>query len=327
MKIKQMRLGLILALTFMALLSLNACSANTNTNEIQQEPPEVNQGDVVPHVTGDGNLSLNQERQLTFGIIGRIIEINVDEGDRVSSGQVLARLDTGAIELAVLKAEDALLNAERALEDTKDPYDEVDRAIAESTLAAAESGLSGAYNAWALDQQSTAKWSAVKAAEAELVRAQEAWDEIIEGPELEDVAAAERQVEIAKATLDDTRRQLKEATIFAPFDGIIVEVFLDEGDHIAINTTPVIHLIDTSHMELKAEMDELDIPLVKLGQKAIIYIDALPEAQLEGEVVFVSPLATKEAGVVMVEVKIGFDVPEEYALKAGMSASADIIID
>ncbi|MFC1962518.1 HlyD family secretion protein [Chloroflexota bacterium] len=327
MKKRQRKLGMILSLTLLSLLILGACGSNTDTNEIRQEPPEVKQSDVIPHVTGDGNLSLRQQRQLTFGIIGRVAEINVDEGDRVYKGDVLAKLDTRDIELGILKAEDALETDKRTLKDTRDPYDEVDKAVAASTLAAAESGLSGAYEAWAIDQTSTAKWSAVKSAEATLERARETWDDIVEGFDAEDVADAERQVAIAEATLDDAKRQLEEATIFAPFSGIVAEVFLDKGDYITSAATVAIHLIDISHMELTAEVDELDIPMVKLGQKAIINVDALPDVHIEGEVIFISPLATKEAGVVMGKVKIAFDAPEEYALKAGMSASTDIIID
>ncbi len=327
MKKLQGKLGLILALPLISLLILSACGSNTDTNEIRQEPPEVKQSDVVPHVTGDGNLSLRQQRQLTFGIIGRVAIINVDEGDRVHKGQVLAKLDTRDIELSILKDEDTLEKVRRTLKDTEDPYDEVDKAVAASSLAAAESGLSGAYEAWAINQNSPAKWASVKSAEATLERAHETWNDIVEGFDAEDLSEAERQVAIAEATLDDTRRQLEEATIFAPFSGIVAEVFLDEGDYITSAATVVVHLIDISHMELTAEVDELDIPMVKLGQKAIINVDALPDVHLEGEVIFISPLATKEAGVVMGEVKIALDAPEEYALKAGMSASADIIID
>jgi multidrug efflux pump subunit AcrA (membrane-fusion protein) len=79
-------------------------------------------------------------------------------------------------------------------------------------------------------------------------------------------------------------------------------------------------------MELTAEVDEIDIALVKPGQEAIIEVDALPALQLDAEVISISVLPEVEEGVVLYEVMIGFDVPEGYELKVGMSATADIII-
>jgi multidrug efflux pump subunit AcrA (membrane-fusion protein) len=100
---------------------------------------EAKLGDLAITVNGSGNIEISEERQLTFGSIGKINEIYVEKGDRVYNGEALAKLDTTSLELAVLKAEDAVEKAKRALEDANEPYDEVDKAVAESTLAAAES--------------------------------------------------------------------------------------------------------------------------------------------------------------------------------------------
>ncbi len=148
--------------------------------------------------------------------------------------------------------------------------------------------------------------------------------------------ASSDRVEIAKLTLEaaekvvaEARKRLQEAAITAPFAGLVAEVYVEEGDIIASPTVaskPVIHLIDPASMELTAEVDEIDIASVDPGQKVIIEVDALPELQLEGEVVSISSLGKEEAGVVLYEVKIGFAVPEGSGLKVGMSATADIVI-
>jgi multidrug efflux pump subunit AcrA (membrane-fusion protein) len=78
-------------------------------------------------------------------------------------------------------------------------------------------------------------------------------------------------------------------------------------------------------MELDAEVDEIDIPGVRLGQRAVISVDALPDLQLEGKVTSISPLSTEKSGVILYKVKVGFDVLENSGLKSGMSATADII--
>jgi len=130
--------------------------------------------------------------------------------------------------------------------------------------------------------------------------------------------------------LDKARDELDKVTIVAPFDGLIAKVDAKTGDTLSAvtySTTTIMEIIDPSYMELKAEVDEIDIPLVKPGQQAIITLDALPDVELVGDVAFVYPLSREESGVILYEVKTNINVPAGSALKAGMSASADIIID
>ena len=140
------------------------------------------------------------------------------------------------------------------------------------------------------------------------------------------LSAAEKQVEAAEQTVAEAQKQLDEATITAPFSGVVASVDVDEGDNVSTVTT-IVHLIDLTSIELVAEVDEIDIPGVKPGQRAIIDVDALPGAPLEGKVTSISPLSIETAGVVVYEVKIGIDDSKDYGLKAGMSASADIVIN
>ena len=79
-------------------------------------------------------------------------------------------------------------------------------------------------------------------------------------------------------------------------------------------------------MELEAEVDEIDIPDVELGQRAIIEVDALPDEKFDGVVTLISPVPIIESGLVSYEVRIGFTVPSDSKLRVGMSATADIIV-
>jgi len=100
---KKIKLGLILALACLLLVSLSACGGQED--EIEQQLLEVTRGDLVLTVSADGNLSLPQHQKLTFGIAGTVAKVNVEEGDRVTEGQVLASLDTASLELALRTAE------------------------------------------------------------------------------------------------------------------------------------------------------------------------------------------------------------------------------
>jgi HlyD family secretion protein len=130
----------------------------------------------------------------------------------------------------------------------------------------------------------------------------------------------------ARQSLAQAQKQLDEATITAPFGGVVASVDVDEGDSI-LATTTIIHLVDLTRLELEVEVDEIDIPGVKMGQRAFINIDALPGVELEGKVTFIPPVSREEPGLVLYDVKIGFDVPQGFELRGGMSATADIVID
>ena len=142
------------------------------------------------------------------------------------------------------------------------------------------------------------------------------------------VDIAKNELDRANNDLDRARDELEKAVIVAPFAGLVAKINVKEGDVLSsVNyaTTVAFEVIDPNRMELKAEVDEIDIPEVKLGQKVIIQLDALPDVKFEGRVIFISPLPTVESGVVQYSVTIGFDVPAGYELKAGMSATADIV--
>ncbi len=137
------------------------------------------------------------------------------------------------------------------------------------------------------------------------------------------LARAENELAIAKD-------QLEEATITAPFAGVVARVGAKEGDMVPSPTMApqtIIHLVDPSTMELVVELDEIDIPQVRLNQKARITLDALPDTEFDGKVTAIYPVPTEVGGVVLYKVKISLDVPPNSGIRVGMSASADIIID
>ena len=398
---KRIKLGLILSLICLSLLSFPACAGNAD--ETQQEMVEVTRGDIVLSVTGDGNLSLPHHRQLTFGTSGEITDIDVEEGDRVTKGQVLAGLDTTPLKSNIKTSELAITTTQLAVTSA-----EVDLKLAGDTITAAEIDLEGARNSLRqisypytystfvydvpealmsirdverqlkeaeeeLEEGLTAEqywkiWHKLKTAQDSLVDAKEllargTGEDVFEQQLLAvrdfwTMSSAQLAVEKAESALtqamdnrgkaalalnnaknnlanainnlDKARDELSKVSIVAPFDGLIAKVNAKTGDTLSAvtySTTTIMEIIDPSYMELKAEVDEIDIPLVKPGQKAIITLDALPDVELVGEVAFIFPLSREESGVILYEVKISINVTEGSALKAGMSASADIIID
>jgi RND family efflux transporter MFP subunit len=133
----------------------------------------------------------------------------------------------------------------------------------------------------------------------------------------------------ARIELDSARDELDKAIIHAPFNGTIAKAEAKPGEALSSQnyaTSTIIEIADPKRMELEVEIDEVDIPEVKLGQRVIISVDALPDMAIEGEVVFVPPMSREEPGLVLYDVKIALDAPQNLGLRGGMRATADIVI-
>jgi len=166
-------------------------------------------------------------------------------------------------------------------------------------------------------------------AEIKLEMAEDTLDDMQNERDEDQIAILKKQVVAAEQSLEEARSALEVETIVAPFDGVVAEVNFEEGDVIptpGVSQVTIVRLIDTSSLELVVKLDEIDVPGVALGQRAVITVDALPDVQLEGTVLSISPLPRVEAGVVSYNVKVGFEVPEGSGLRVGMSATADIIL-
>lgn len=140
----------------------------------------------------------------------------------------------------------------------------------------------------------------------------------------ETVLQAQRSVGLAQQSLDQTQKQLNEATITAPFDGIVTGVGAEEEEVVsALNV--IVNLLDASSISLMIDVDEIDIPSVKVSQEATISVDALPNDRIKGTVAAIYPLPKNIGGVIQYEVKIDFPFAKNPPVKIGMSAKADII--
>ena len=338
------------------LVSLVACG--NQASETQQQFVEVTRGDIVLSVTAEGNLSLPWHRELTFGTTGTITKINVKQDDSVVKGQELASLDTISLEQTVETAELAVRSAEMDVESaansltqltTPYPFKTFAFALPESldAVRAAQSYIEEARKELVLGLKGE-PYDMAKMKE-KLRQAQERLDEaesklatglgegIIPSETYWTMRAAQITVEKAQIALDSAKNDLNKANsalekaiILAPFDGVIAAVNVKEEDKLsAMNyaTTTIVELIDPTIMELKAELDEIDIPDVELNQRAIIEVDALPALQLEGTVTYINPVSIEESGVVLYEVTVSFDVSAGSGLRSGMSATAEIVMD
>jgi RND family efflux transporter MFP subunit len=139
---------------------------------------------------------------------------------------------------------------------------------------------------------------------------------------------AKLNLKLAKLSLESAELNLEKAELVAPFDGVVADITITEGKEISTATlaTPAISLVDTSGIEMRGFIDEIDVATVQLGQEANILLDALPDEEVNGEVAFISPVGTILAGVVSYDTTITLENPVAE-LKDGMSATAEVIIE
>ncbi len=253
----------------------------------------VTRGDIVKSIIVDGNLQMPNKAYLSFGMTGTVTEVLVDEGNNVTKDQVLARLDAPSLESAVEMAELQVEIAEEQVKAARAQYEIAEINLDEPPPTVSEDVL-----------------------ELQVDIAKASWE------------SAKLGLESAKLSLESTELNLEKAEIVAPFAGMVADISITEGKEIstAALATPAISLVDTSDIEMRGFIDEIDISMVELNQEANILLDALPDEEIKGRVAFISPIGTSLVGVVSYDTTITLENPVAE-LRDGMSATAEVIIE
>ena len=228
---------------------------------------------------------------LAFESPGRIVEIDVDEGDAVKADQVLARLDDRLAKARLAAAEAAVAEADARYklavrgprgEDIAAAKAAADAAAAESQHRAAEQvrsnrlGEAGAVASSAVDADDAAARVARSNADAAAAR----YEALVHGTRREDIAAAAAALDAARAERDGAKVALDQTVLRAPHDGVILRRLAEVG---ALVTTmapmPVVSMADVSRLELRAEIDEADIAAIAVGKGATATADAFGDRE------------------------------------------------
>ena len=288
-----------------------------------------------------GNIEAH-ESLVSFKLPGRIIDLPVEEGQRVEPGALLARLDdadymqkvrineaavnvresnlalllAGTRRQEVSASEQTMLNAQADLAEKKIDDDRAHRLFSRDELSAQDRDLAD---------------TAVKRAEATFQAAQQRYNEAVEGTRKEDIAIARANLREADADLGLSRVNLDYTTLRAPSAGVITVREAELGE--VVNPgTPVVTLADLDHIWLRAYIAETDLGRIRWGQEATITTDTYPGKPYRGHVSFISSSAEftpksvqtyKERITLVYRIKIDIENPN-HELKPGMPADASI---
>jgi len=247
-----------------------------------------------------GNVDIRQV-QLAFNGNQRIANILVKEGDIVKEGQLMATLDKQRLEALVgnreakVAAQNQVVNrmiAGTRKEEIRKARADVEKAKAEAQVAELTAHrVKYLVNKGALSQQKEDDSLAdFKAAKARLKAADEILELAIAGPRKEDIHEAKATLRAYEEDLSLALRELADADLVAPLDGVIENRLLEPGD-MASPEKPVFTVAITDPMWVRAYLSETDLGKIKYGMKAIVTTDSYPDKRYEGWVGFISPTA------------------------------------
>jgi RND family efflux transporter MFP subunit len=155
-----------------------------------------------------------------------------------------------------------------------------------------------------------------------LNKAQADYDKLIAKPREVDIAVYQADVDKYKANLTEYVTKLRDASIIAPFDGIIAKIDAKIGE--LVNTEKIIvTLINPRGLQIEIDVPETDISKISMGNSVQITLDALPEEIFEGQILEMDSGKTVIEGVVYYKIKILFE-GNENKIKSGMSGDATI---
>jgi HlyD family secretion protein len=250
-----------------------------------------------------GNVDLRQV-ELAFNDSERIAEVLVQEGDKVTRGQILARLDTSRLkpQTAAAAAEtDAQQAVVERLHHGSRPEE---TAQAQANVASAKADLLNAELQWkrltALSELTTGRAisqqdidgakAGLDMAQARLEAAQKGLDLSTIGPRKEDIAQGEAQLRANQAQLDLLRQKLADSELVSPCDAVVRSRFLEPGEMISPQR-PVYNLAITNPKWVRAYVSDPDLGKIHPGMKASITADSFPSRAFSGWIGFISSVA------------------------------------
>ena len=262
--------------------------------------------DVTSRVKAPGKIEPKTQVKISADVPGKVIQLAVEEGDKVRRGQLLLQLDDTQYRATWNQARAALSSARARLTDAR---------------ASLKVGEDNYVRQRALYEQK--------------LLSQAEWDRATATIESARSAAATAQEEVSRseAAMAAAADNLNKCRFVAPFDGVVSALDVEKGEIVMIGTmnnpgTQIMVVSDLSRMLVRADVDEADIVDIRQGQKAKIKVDAVPDSSYYGTVTEIGNTAkrnvsTGSEGQTNFEVQVVFDrsVPE---VRPGMTADVEI---
>lgn len=337
---------IILGVLLLFLVAFSFFKSKNKPKGIEVLLEEVNKRDILETVSASGKIFPETEIKISSDVSGEIIELYVEEGDSIVTGQLLARIDQDAFASAVERGAASVNNAkaQKAMSQSQ-----VSSAKAQKEQIAAQ--IQNAKNIHnrniKLLEDGVISRAEFEQSESTLLgleanlRASQASLESAE----QSVEAARYGIKSAEASLKELKTSLSRTTIKAPATGIVSALLVEKGERVVgtiqMAGTEMMRIANLNAMEVQVDVSENDILRVSVGDQVDIEVDAYINKIFKGVVTEIansasnisSTLALNTDQVTNFVVKVRVDpssyqsmvsVTNPYPFRPGMSATVDI---
>jgi len=329
-----------------AVLSVGYVLATQVVPAVAQQPPAlvtvapvIERRNAVGGQTFVGTVEPLRRSTIGSAVSGRLIDLKVNEGDRVTKDQPLAQVLTKQLDIQIAAATaERNLRAEelREMKNGSRPEEikqaEAQMHAARSALDYAQGKMSRTRNLFdrnvVTEDQLLDDTKIGVAAEKAFVAAEANYNLIKAGPRQERIAQAEARLLAAEEEVNRLLDQLEKHTIKAYFDGYIVKEHTEKGQWI-MSGDPVVELVEVDQVDVVVQVLESYIPQLALGAPARVEITALPQQAFEGKVVHIVPQADVRSRGFPVHIRLTNKLlPDgQVLLKPGMFARATLPVE
>jgi len=250
---------------------------------------------------------ISEEIRVAAAMTGRLAEVNLDEGQPVKRGQIIATLENADHQARARAAEANVGVARASLDRVINGARPSERAEAAAQVREAEALLVRAEREIARQRGLAEKRlgsgqdldntiAELDVARARLARAREHLA-VVDSPAREDERAkAEAELALALARLAEAQATYEKSLVRSPIDGTVLRRFRRAGEQVTeMGDTPILAVGDLSRLRVRAEVDEADIALVRLGQDAYVKALAYGDRRFAGKVSRIGSLMGRKA--------------------------------
>ena len=299
-----MKKKLIIAGVIATLAALAYFKQSGNSDAISVNIAAAKVEEIKTSILASGTLIYKDQVQLRSEVIGQVSELFIEEGDNVSQGQVLMRLDQRSFNADVEQQQAYVRMQTIAIERQKKQLD-----------------------------NTKAKWLRNKNLYERKMIGQDAFELIDNQHDLAKIDLRSRQEALtqAQATLDKALERLEKTVFRSPIDGIATSVDIKIGETAISGTTNIagsnlITIADPASILVEVQVDEADIANVRLDQDVDVYAVAFPDDALKGQVKTIATSAKRASNRegLSFTVKILLESDENIDVRPGMSCRAEI---
>ena len=327
---KNRKLFLILGGVLVVLVVLALIKRSTEERGEKVAVETVEKRNIISVVSANGKVQPEIEVKISADVSGEIIELMVKDGDSVKKGDFLLRINPDLSQAALDRAEASLNTVKANLANSR---------AREAQAKARLLNETASYNR----NKSLLEKKAISQAEYDAAEAAFQVAQLEVQAAEQSVVGLEFNVKSAEASLKEANDNLLRTTIFAPLDGAVSSLSIEQGERVVgtsqMEGTELLRIADFKDMEVNVEVNENDIVKVRRGNLAEIEVDAYPDRKFKGQVMEMANSAnvtgatTDQVTTFFVKIRIlrssyedllDPDNPHLSPFRPGMSASVDI---